>query len=123
MLRLFAAVPLLIVLSCASTRKEAKHETKEKRDLPVLYFGKAADGKSDYFINLRTNRSFDYHEGNDLYPGTYEIKGTTLNLAFQDARSPEDLTGKGLIDTEKKEIILLSKTPASNRRMIITTPK
>jgi hypothetical protein len=113
---------MLLFLCCTSTRKEVKQETKEKRDLPVRYFAKAADERGNYYINLRTNRFFDYHEGNDLYPGTYEIKGKTLNLAFTDGRSPQDLSGKATIDTEKKEIVLLSKTPASNRRMVITTP-
>ena len=111
--------------SCAttSTSKEVKKDSKEKLDLPVIYYAKAEAGKGDYFINLRTNKFFDYHEGNDLYAGIYSIEGTTLNLAFNNNNDPDDLSGKATINLNKKEIVLLGKTAASNRRMIITNPE
>jgi hypothetical protein len=115
-----------ILLSCAttSTSKEVKQETKEKRDLPVRFYAKAADPSKNYFINLRTNDFFDYHdEGTEardqLYAGTYSIKGRSLVLAFQNNHYPDALTGEATIDTVKKQIILLAKDPAQNRRMII----
>jgi|SRR5215204_484151 len=122
--------PLTIFISffiaaCAttSTEKEVKKDTKEKMDLPVIYYAKAAEGKGDYYINLRQNKFFDYHEGTALYAGTYSIEGKTLNLAFNNNYDPEDLSGKATIDLNKKEIVLLGKTASSDRRMVMTKPQ
>jgi hypothetical protein len=101
----------LILFSCAttsSTSKEVKKDTKDKRDLPVLFYAKAADPSKDYFINLRTNDFFDYHDkGSDakdqLYAGTYSIKGKSLVLAFQNNYHPDGLTDKATMTPSKKK--------------------
>lgn len=121
----------LILLSCSttsSTSKEVKKDTKDKRDLPVLFYAKAADPAKNYFINLRADSFFDYHDkGTDakdqLYAGTYTIKGNTLVLAFQNNYHPAGLTDRATIDTVKKEIVLLAEDPSQNRKMRITSSR
>src|SRR5215203_5776742 len=110
---------LSFLLSCASTStsREVKKDTKEKMNLPVLFYAKAAEGKGDYYINLRTSQFFDFHEGGNLYAGQYSISGKTLNLAFNNNYTPEDLSGKATIDTVKNELVLLGKTSSANRVM------
>ncbi|HEU4633325.1 MAG TPA: hypothetical protein VFS22_05030 [Flavisolibacter sp.] len=120
----------LMLLSCtttSSTSKEVKKDTKDKRDLPVLIYARAADPSKNYFINLRANNFFDYHDKDtdakdQLYAGTYSIKGKTLVLAFQNNYHPDGLTDMATIDTAKKEIVLIATDPLQSRIMIIITP-
>ena len=129
MLQKVVIICLAFLCSCAtSTSKEVKKDTKDKRDLPVLFYARAADPSKNYFINLREKDFFDYHEkGADgkeqLYAGTYAIRGNRLELAFQNNYYPEGLTNKGTIDRVKKEIVLVAEDTRQNRKMIISSPQ
>ena len=114
---------LYLILSCSlferSTGREVRKETKDKRKSPIVLAAK----EGNFYLNLRENKFFDYYgmkmgvSKAELYAGVYEIKGDSLFLAFQDDYQPGDLTGKGLIDRTRNQIILFSKDPAQHRRL------
>ena len=120
---------LLFVFACSTSRgrtsREVKKETSDKRKSPTILVAR----QGDFYLNLRQNNSFDYF-GLDsatkkagLYAGSYELKGDSLSLGFYNNFKPADLTNMGFVDRAKKQVVLLAKDTAHNRRMEIITER
>jgi hypothetical protein len=113
----------LFLFACAardrSSAREVKKETREKRKAPIVLSAK--DG--NYYFNLRQNNFFEYYGVTlgvtkaDLYAGSYEMKGDSLLLAFQNNYKPADLTGTGFIDRTNNQVVLISKDTSQNRKL------
>jgi hypothetical protein len=113
------------IVSCTirdrSSVREVKKETKEKRKEPVILSAK----EGNYYFNLRENNFFEYYGKTlgvtkaELYAGSYQKKGDSLMLAFQNNFKPADLTNSAYIDRTNKQLILISKDTSQNRKLAI----
>ena len=99
--------------------RQVKKETKDKRKAPIVLSAK----EGNYYFNLRQNNFFEYYGVTlgvtkaDLYAGSYERKGDSLLLAFQNNYKPQDLTSMAYIDRVNRQVLLISKDTSQNRRL------
>lgn len=119
-----ALASIFVLLAChtgQNSQREVIRETREKRKAPIILTAK----QDNFYFNLRRNNFFDYYglklgvAKAELYAGTYQLKGDTILLAFQNSYQPGDLTGKGLIDRRHNQVILFSRDTAQNRKLEI----
>ena len=123
LLRFMVFCCLAVVVACStsdrSTGREVKKETKDQRKSPIVLAAK----EGNFYFNLRENMVFDYYgltlgiTKAELYAGRYQLNGDSILMAFHNNHKPEDLTGMGFIDRAKKQVVLISKDTAQNRKL------
>lgn len=117
---------LLLLASCAGRpEREVRKETRGQRKAPAVLTAKSAVSSNDFTLELLDNKTFTYYgkfvgvKNTDLYAGTYVWKRDSLLFAFHNNYKPEELTGRAVVDTVNKRLVMLATTPQKNRVMNI----
>jgi hypothetical protein len=106
--------------------RKVRRETRNLRISPVILKAYRTGKMIDDHLKLRKNNSFIYYESilglkkSNYYSGTFTQNGDSLFLNFHNGHKDSSWTGTAVIDSAKKEIILVSANTYFNVNMIIT---